>query len=396
MTTIHMETDKVYGVARKLDADTSAMLSNLSQARSSASHLRFGWQGGDAEEFNNDLNQLIKKIENHVMTLQNLSVRISREADEWVSTDSLGARNSKSKWLERHKLWPALGIFGPTGNAYAVLKKLLEDSKYLKNIKGLGPGLDLIGCYFSFMDDEDPNRARAAVSSTVATYGPYGVLLIPGIGPAAFAIYEGTMRVNAGIQLGVQMQVVKELWSEAYLSDPEMLPLYQEMTVTTNEFYENAERIDLENIPKDISRAVYDYAVQPYVTAITAAYDDPSVTNILRLGAIAGSTFIGGPALGTSVAYSLDPKAQQAVMGDMRAVGVDAANVVVGVVQFPFTYLEHETSYGIAQVAVTASYLPLPASWETGITQTSADLVNKINSIPEIYDLIGLEKPREY
>jgi hypothetical protein len=205
------------------------------------------------------------------------------------------------------------------------------------------------------------------------------------------------MAVNAGIQLGAEMQVLKdEIWSEMFLSDPEMYPLYREMTVTTNEFYENAERIDLENIPKDIGRAVYDYAVQPYVTAITEAYDDPSVTNLLRLGAIAGCTVVGGPALGTSVAYSMDPTAQQAVMGDFRAVGVDAANVVVGVVQFPFTYLEHETAYGVAQVAATASYLPLPDNWKTEITQASAAIVEKINDIPELYDLIGLEKPREY
>ncbi|RPJ16176.1 MAG: hypothetical protein EHM33_34125, partial [Chloroflexi bacterium] len=87
MTTIHMETEKVRSVARKLDADGALMLSSLSQTRSSASRLHFAWQGGDADDFNNELNRLIKNIENQVIALQNLSVRATREVDEWISND---------------------------------------------------------------------------------------------------------------------------------------------------------------------------------------------------------------------------------------------------------------------------------------------------------------------
>jgi uncharacterized protein YukE len=90
MTTIHMETEKVQALAKKLDANGSHMLSNLSQTRSAASRLHFGWQGGNADDFNNDLNQLIKEIEDHAINLQTLSVRLSREVDEWQSTDQNG------------------------------------------------------------------------------------------------------------------------------------------------------------------------------------------------------------------------------------------------------------------------------------------------------------------
>jgi len=82
-----METEKVRTVARKMDTDADLMLASLSQARSSASRLRFAWQGRGAEEFNNDLSSLIKKIENHIVALQTLSVRVSREVDEWISND---------------------------------------------------------------------------------------------------------------------------------------------------------------------------------------------------------------------------------------------------------------------------------------------------------------------
>lgn len=87
MTTIHMETEKVRAVAKKLDIDASAMLSSLGQARSSASRLRFAWQGGDADDFNNEMHRLIKSIESQVVALQNLSVRVSREVDEWSTKD---------------------------------------------------------------------------------------------------------------------------------------------------------------------------------------------------------------------------------------------------------------------------------------------------------------------
>jgi uncharacterized protein YukE len=96
MTTIHMETEKVQALARELDTGGSHMLSNLSQLRSSASRLHVGWQGGNAEDFNIDLSRLLNKIEGQIVTLQNLSVRLSREVDEWIIVDRFESGSSQN------------------------------------------------------------------------------------------------------------------------------------------------------------------------------------------------------------------------------------------------------------------------------------------------------------
>jgi len=101
MTTIHMETEKVRAVGKKLDTDGAQMLSSLHQTQSAASRLNFAWHGGTAEDFNHDLNRLIKKIENQIMVLQTLSVRVCREVDEWLAADRFETsqlRGGKS-WL---------------------------------------------------------------------------------------------------------------------------------------------------------------------------------------------------------------------------------------------------------------------------------------------------------
>jgi uncharacterized protein YukE len=105
MTTIHMETEKVRAVGKKLDTDGAQMLSSLSQTQSAASRLNYAWLGGSAEDFNHDLNRLVKKIENHIAAVQSLSVRVTREVDEWESADQIGAKQYKadqSKW-EKNK-----------------------------------------------------------------------------------------------------------------------------------------------------------------------------------------------------------------------------------------------------------------------------------------------------
>lgn len=90
MTTIHMETEKVQTIARNMDTTGSAMLTSLHQIQSATARLNYAWRGGEADDFNNDLNNLIKKLEHQVTNLQNLSVRVAREADEWSSSDTFG------------------------------------------------------------------------------------------------------------------------------------------------------------------------------------------------------------------------------------------------------------------------------------------------------------------
>jgi uncharacterized protein YukE len=91
MTTIHMEPDKVLALVRKMDMLGAQMLANLGQTRSASTRLHFAWRGGDADDFNHDLHRLLKNLENQAITLQNLSTRVSRETDEWLSADQFGA-----------------------------------------------------------------------------------------------------------------------------------------------------------------------------------------------------------------------------------------------------------------------------------------------------------------
>jgi WXG100 family type VII secretion target len=95
MTTIHMETEKVHALAKKLGTDGTQILANITSMQSSAASLRSTWQGGGADDFNADFGRLIKKIEGQIEDLQTLSMRLTREVDEWENVDQTGARQSK-------------------------------------------------------------------------------------------------------------------------------------------------------------------------------------------------------------------------------------------------------------------------------------------------------------
>ncbi len=141
MTTIHMETEKVRAVAKKLDTDGALMLSSLNQTRSSASRLRFAWQGGDADEFNNDLNRLIKNIENQVVALQNLSVRVSREVDEWSGKDVFDQTATIRPILKGSALFGGAALVGASAST-PFLEQAPQTSSWLKEHFSVDVGLE--------------------------------------------------------------------------------------------------------------------------------------------------------------------------------------------------------------------------------------------------------------
>lgn len=319
--------------------------------------------------------------------LLNLALRVSREAEQWETIDGQGATDFHKELEKCLKLWPEIDGLGVAGEGYSILQYML--THLIINNKAWGPLLDIPSAILSYFDDKDPDHARAMASSFIGTFGPYSLLLIPGFGEAAMGVYEGAMFVNSIFQGEASAQVVADKsWADANLSSPEFAPLYNELAVTTGNYYENAERIDLSNIPKDIGRAVYDFALRPYFDAISAEYNRPSLENLAHLGA--------ATAFGPLVGFALDPSAQQAAAGDVVAIGNDAANVVVGAWQLPYTYADHQVAYGIAQLDKLATQLPIPDNWKSAVNQSSIDIVHIINERPSYYDLIHLGIQREY
>jgi uncharacterized protein YukE len=387
MTTIHMDTEHVRETARLLDQWAADMDSKGTGLRAALGELSGAWRSTKAESFQNNFTNWLRNYESEVEQLLNLALRVSREAEQWETIDGQGATDFHKELEKCLKLWPEIDGLGVAGEGYSILQYMLTHLN--KNIKSLGPLFDIPSAILSYFDDKDPDHARAMVSSFVETFGPYSLLLIPGLGEAALGVYEGAMLINSVVQVGANVQVLADkTWADTNLSSPEFFPLYDELGVTTQNFYENAERIDIDNIPKDIGRAVYDFAIRPYADAISAEYNHPSVENMLHLGAITA----GGPMVG----FALDPSAQQAAAGDVLAIGNDTANVVIRAWQLPNTYADHQLVYGIAQVDKLASQLPIPENWKSVVNQSSIDIIHTINEKPSYFDLIHLAKPREY
>lgn len=143
MTTIHMETEKVHALAKKLDSEGERMLSSLSQTRSAASRLHFTWQGGNADNFNDDLNRLIRQIENHIISLQNLSAQVSHEADEWTSKDVFDRTGTNHSSLNSPALLSGTTLFTAAATA-AIAEQNIHTPSWLEEhfIFDLGASLN--------------------------------------------------------------------------------------------------------------------------------------------------------------------------------------------------------------------------------------------------------------
>jgi uncharacterized protein YukE len=88
MTTIHMETERAREMALQLDRWAESLLASASSLRSAANRLSGAWEGPRAETFNGNFRTWVKGFESQAEQLQNLSLRLGREVDEWQTTDS--------------------------------------------------------------------------------------------------------------------------------------------------------------------------------------------------------------------------------------------------------------------------------------------------------------------
>ena len=87
MTIIHMETDRVRDIGQRMNQVGMEMLSKESLLRLASGSLSVAWQGGGADSYHRELVSIVKKMELQIEELQHLSLRVSREVDEWSQVD---------------------------------------------------------------------------------------------------------------------------------------------------------------------------------------------------------------------------------------------------------------------------------------------------------------------
>ena len=95
MPTIHMDTEYVRAQAQKIYESTAQLFIKLTELKSAKAHLSMGWFAEEKSEgFYRDLNNWIKNCEAQTDALQNLSLRLGREVDEWESADLNGKKRT--------------------------------------------------------------------------------------------------------------------------------------------------------------------------------------------------------------------------------------------------------------------------------------------------------------
>lgn len=87
MTTIHMETERVRETARLLDQWVTELYTKGATLKTASGMLSAAWLGSGAEDYHRTFNSWIKEYESQTQQLEDLTLRVSREADEWESVD---------------------------------------------------------------------------------------------------------------------------------------------------------------------------------------------------------------------------------------------------------------------------------------------------------------------
>ena len=96
MNKIHMETDLARQVTNTLNQQVDELLVLENRLNSASSQAASAWYGGSkSSNFHNGLKSLLKSYRNQVSVLDDLSMRLSREVDEWIRADSTGMNNFK-------------------------------------------------------------------------------------------------------------------------------------------------------------------------------------------------------------------------------------------------------------------------------------------------------------
>lgn len=91
MSAIHMQTDEVRRVANRLNQYNDSLLDFETDLSRVASRLSSSWYGSDdVVRYQKDLRVWLKSFQAHVTTISDLSLRLSREVDEWLQVDQQG------------------------------------------------------------------------------------------------------------------------------------------------------------------------------------------------------------------------------------------------------------------------------------------------------------------
>jgi len=87
MTTVHMDTEMVRDLARRLDCTAMDLADDAASVSSAAARLSWAWQSPRAYSYQQELRLWISRFQAHVYRLQYLGLRVSHEVDEWEIVD---------------------------------------------------------------------------------------------------------------------------------------------------------------------------------------------------------------------------------------------------------------------------------------------------------------------
>jgi hypothetical protein len=126
MTKIHMETEQVRMAARSLNQKVDELLEYENNLKQSAARISSAWYGGNKPtKYHMNLKNWLASFENQITQLENLSLRLTREVDEWELAD----RNGNSSWKNVSNKIPAtIGI----GAGVAMVGKATEKFDWYK------------------------------------------------------------------------------------------------------------------------------------------------------------------------------------------------------------------------------------------------------------------------
>lgn len=91
MTTIHLHPENTRAIARLLAQNAILAQTEAQTLRNRIQQLAYAWQGGVADDFQAEAQELARRLEFQASMLEALAQRFSREIIEWESVDQSGA-----------------------------------------------------------------------------------------------------------------------------------------------------------------------------------------------------------------------------------------------------------------------------------------------------------------
>ncbi|OQY90412.1 MAG: hypothetical protein B6D38_03725 [Anaerolineae bacterium UTCFX1] len=92
MTRIHMDTEVVRETARLLNWTAGELDSLPSKLKNLAGSISGAWQGGRSSHYANELRKVSNNLQQEVVNLQRLAVRVGSEVNEWEDADAAFGR----------------------------------------------------------------------------------------------------------------------------------------------------------------------------------------------------------------------------------------------------------------------------------------------------------------